>query len=85
MLSSMPTAPVQKGTQKKGQGQDRVSYRTEVNFWVVIDRHINLLLRLSWASVVRRWVIIRDDFHRFFQSACGARLQGACGSDTREC
>ncbi len=38
--------------------------RTEVDFWVIIDRHIDFLLRLSRPAVVGWRVVARDDFHR---------------------
>ena len=46
----------------KKEGEE-VSNHTEVNFWVVVDRHVDLLLRLRRTSVVRRRVIARDGLH----------------------
>lgn len=51
--------------EEKGWTQ-RVSYHTEVNFWVIIHRHVNLLLCLSWTSVVRWWMIVRNYLHGLF-------------------
>ena len=39
---------------------------TEVNLRVIIDRHVDLFGGLSRSSVIGRWVIVGDDFHRFF-------------------
>ena len=44
----------------------RVSQHTEVNFRIIIDRHINLLLRLSRPSIVRRRVVVGDNLHGLF-------------------
>lgn len=44
----------------------KVSDHTEVNFWIVIHRHVDFLLRLGWASVVRWWVVVRDHLHGLF-------------------
>lgn len=40
-----------------------VSNHTEVNFWIVVDRYVDLLLCLGRASVVRGRVVSRDDLH----------------------
>jgi hypothetical protein len=51
----------------KGEGNvNGVSNHTEVNFRVVIDRHINLFLRFSWSSVISWWTIVRNNFNSFF-------------------
>ena len=41
----------------------RVSNHTEVNLRIVIDRNIDFLLRLSWASIVLWWVVVRNSLH----------------------
>lgn len=42
----------------------RVSNHTEVNFRVVIDRHIDLFLGLGWPAVILWWVVVRNSLHR---------------------
>ena len=44
----------------------RVSNHTEVNFWIVIDRHIDFLLCLGRTPVVRWWMVVWDDLHGLF-------------------
>ena len=44
-------------------GGKEVSNHTEVNFWIVVDRHVDLLLGLCGTSVVRRRVVARDGLH----------------------
>ena len=48
------------------QEGEEVSNHTEVNFWIVVDRHIDLLLRLCGTSVVRRRVVAWDGLHGLF-------------------
>jgi hypothetical protein len=43
-----------------------VSNHTEVNFWIVVDRHIDLFLCLCGPSVVSRRVVARDGLHGLF-------------------
>lgn len=53
----------------------RVSNHTEVNLWVVVDWHVDLLLGLGWSSVVRRWVVARDELHGLFNQLVSLLLQ----------
>lgn len=44
----------------------RVRNHTEVNLGIVIDGHVDLLLRLGGAPVVRWGMVAWDDLHRLF-------------------
>lgn len=44
----------------------RVSARTEVNLWIVVDRHIDLFLGLCGAPIIRRWMVVWDDLDGLF-------------------
>lgn len=51
----------------RGENEGKeVSNHTEVNFWIVVDRHVDLLLCLSRTSVVRRRVVAWDGLHGLF-------------------
>lgn len=51
---------------KKERSRVRVSVHTEVNLWVIIDRHVDLLLCLSRPPVVRWRVVVGNGLHRLF-------------------
>ena len=46
--------------------QDRVSNLTKINLRIVIDGHIDFLLRFSRASVVGGRMVVGNDLHRLF-------------------
>jgi len=49
--------------------------RTEVDFWVIVDRHIDFLLRLSRPAVVRWRVVARDYLHRLLNKLVALILE----------
>lgn len=48
---------------------------TEVNLWIIVDWHIDLLLCLGWAAIVLWRVVVRDDLYGLLDQLVAFILQ----------
>src|SRR5207253_6966506 len=45
------------------RSSDLVSNHTEIDLWVIVNRHVDLLLGLGGPAIVRRRVVVGDGLH----------------------
>lgn len=64
-----------RGNGKEEVRSQGVSNHTEVNFWIVVDRYIDLLLRLGGASIIRGRVVSRNNLHGLFDQLVALLLE----------